>query len=147
MTDTFSRVKRRVIMQSVRRERTRPEDNLATLFRRLGLRFRRNVASLPGKPDFVFQKGALVVFMHGCFWHGHLRCHKGRSRPKTNAVYWLDKVVRNRARDRRVASQLRQRGYSVFTIWECDVKRGILPAKLRMRLAQLPIYEASSAHS
>lgn len=134
MTDTFTKEKRRTIMQAVRRQRTRPEEVLAGLLRSEGLRFRRNVATLPGKPDIYFSNARLAIFVHGCFWHGHTRCHKGRSRPKTNTTYWKRKVQRNQRRDHRAARQLRALGISVYTIWECELSAAGLPKRLLTRL-------------
>ncbi len=114
MTDTFTKEKHRTIMQAVRRQRTRPEELVAARLRMEGLRFRRNVAKLPGKPDIYFPEARVAVFVHGCFWHGHARCSKGRIRPKTNTAYWKSKVKRNRRRDCRAARQLRALGISVF---------------------------------
>lgn len=134
MTDTFTKEKRRTIMQAVRRQRTRPEEVVAARLRTEGLRFRRNVARLPGKPDFYFSEARVAVFVHGCFWHGHEGCPKGRKRPKTNTTYWKSKVQRNRRRDRRAARQLRALGISVFTVWECQVSAVGLPKRLLTRL-------------
>jgi len=134
MADTFTTAKRRAIMQSVRRERTAPEENIALLLDKDGFAYRRNVEELPGKPDFVLDGANVVVFVHGCFWHGHERCHKGRSRPKSNRRYWQDKLARNRRRDRRVARQLYRLGFSVFVIWECELRASQLPLRLATRL-------------
>lgn len=134
MTDTFTKEKRRVIMQAVRRQRTRPEEVLAGLLRVEGLRFRRNVATLPGKPDVYFPEARLAIFVHGCFWHGHGRCSKGRMRPKTNTAFWKKKVQRNQRRDHRVARQLRALGMSVYTVWECELSATSLPKRLLVRL-------------
>jgi DNA mismatch endonuclease (patch repair protein) len=134
MTDTFTKEKRRAIMQAVRRRRTRPEETLARLLRTQGLRFRRNVAKLPGKPDFYFLRAKVAVFVHGCFWHGHARCRKGRVRPKTNTAYWRTKVQRNQRRDHRARRQLRALGISVYTVWECELRTAGLPKRLLTRL-------------
>ena len=134
MVDTFSTKKRRAIMQSVRRELTAPEETLAQLLDKLGCDYTRNVKELPGKPDIVLGHARLVVFVHGCFWHGHSRCRKGRSLPKTNHRYWRDKIDRNKRRDQRVGRQLRHLGYSVFTIWACELRTKRLPARMVTRL-------------
>ena len=134
MADVFSRAKRREIMQKVRRERTEPEERLAKELKGYRLRCRRNPAGLPGKPDFYFPRIRLVVFVHGCFWHGHTACNKGRTRPKTRTKYWEERIAKNRRRDRRVARQLRERGLSVYTVWECELRRGGLPLRLKRRL-------------
>ena len=131
--DRFTKAKRREIMQAVRRKKTRPEEALARLLNEAGVEYEQNSDELPGQPDFVFWDAATVVFVNGCFWHGHARCRKGRSRPKTNRRYWQEKIERNQRRDRRVARQLRRMGYSVFTIWECELTTAI-PIRLRVRL-------------
>ena len=134
MVDTFSTKKRREIMQSVRRELTASEETLAQLLDQLGCGYTRNVEELPGKPDIVLSSARLVVFVHGCFWHGHSRCRKGRSRPKTNHRYWRDKIDRNKRRDQRMVRQLRNLGYSVFTMWACELRTKRLPVRLVKRL-------------
>ena len=130
MPDVFSRAKRRRIMQAVRRRNTAPEAEVARLLRALRVRFRRNVKSLPGEPDFLLPDAGLVVFVHGCFWHGHKRCRKGCSRPKTRRRYWQEKIARNQRRDRRVARKLRARGLRVFTVWECQIRQRGIPARI-----------------
>jgi len=94
--DTFSIAKRRQIMQSVRRSGTAPEERLAELLADIGVKFERNSVDLPGKPDFWFPKANLVAFVHGCFWHGHTRCSKGRNTPQSNSSYWREKIARNK---------------------------------------------------
>jgi DNA mismatch endonuclease (patch repair protein) len=121
-------------MQSVRRARTKPEETLALLLEQKGVDYAQNVEALPGKPDFVLDEADLVVFVHGCFWHGHEHCHKGRSRPKSNRRYWQEKIDRNRRRDHRMARQLRRLEYSVFVIWECELRHNRMPARLARRL-------------
>ncbi len=123
-------------MSSIRTRLTEPERNLGVALKEAGIRFRRNVKGIPGTPDFYLPDHATAVFVHGCFWHGHGACLKGRHRPKTNRRFWAAKLVENRRRDRRIARRLRAMGISVYTIWECEVKRTQLPARLRRRLAQ-----------
>lgn len=135
MADVFTKQKRRAIMQAVRRKNTVPEQLLAAGLRRLGFQFRRHAKHLPGEPDIYFPAAKLVVFVNGCFWHGHEGCHKGRTRPKTRRRYWTEKIARNRRRDARVARQLRADGYSVYTVWECEIRRIGVPQRLRTKLA------------
>ena len=132
--DTFSKGKRRQIMQAVRRSRTRPELRLAELLSQLGVEFEQNVASLSGRPDFYFPTMNLVAFVHGCFWHGHTRCAKGCNLPKTNRAYWAEKIARNKRRDNRIVRQLRQCGFRVFTVWECELVGQRQPRRLLARL-------------
>ncbi len=134
MTDTFTKEKRRAIMQAVRRQRTRPEEALAGLLRVEGFRFRRNVANLPGKPDIYLPDARLAIFVHGCFWHGHARCAKGRKRPQTNTTFWEAKIQRNQQRDRRAARQMRALGISVYTVGVCELSAAGLPKRLLARL-------------
>lgn len=121
-------------MRAVRHSKTAPELSVARALRRVGLRFRQNMPSLPGKPDFVFCGERLVLFVHGCFWHGHRCCNKGLRRPSTNRAYWQAKLERNRRRDERVARRLRSLGFSVYTIWECRIHSRCLPNRLIKRL-------------
>ncbi len=134
MSDVFTAEKRRSIMQAVRRRGTKPEQELAAALNDLGFDFRQNVEDLPGEPDILFVDPKLAVFVHGCFWHGHEACRKGRSRPKTRPAYWEAKIKRNRRRDRRVARRLRAAGYGVYTVWACELRRHGIPARLLSRL-------------
>ena len=92
--DVFSAKKRSLIMSHITGKDTAPEIIVRRYLHGRGLRFRVNIASLPGKPDIVIPKYRAVVFVHGCFWHGHGRCRKGRNKPKTNAAFWRKKNYR-----------------------------------------------------
>lgn len=85
-----------------------------------GLRYRLGGAKLPGRPDIVLPKYRTVVFVHGCFWHGH-ECSLYRL-PKTRPEFWGDKIGRNRARDQRVTAELQATGWRVLTVWECSLR-------------------------
>lgn len=85
----------------------------------LGLRFRLHRKNLPGRPDLVFPKHRLVLFVHGCFWHRHQGCKRATT-PKTRADFWNSKFKENEARDKRVAAALREAGWRVAVIWECE---------------------------
>ena len=134
MTDTFSKADRRRIMQSVRREGTKPEINFKIALDELQITYVQTPSNLPGKPDFVFPQNNLAVFIHGCFWHGHQHCLKGISRPKSNRQYWIEKIERNQLRDRRVADRLRRLGYKVYIIWECDLRIPEIPKRVGNQL-------------
>lgn len=95
------------------------ELKLADAMRAVGLHGWRRHLDLPGKPDFTFRAQKICIFVHGCFWHGCPRCYR---QPQTNSAFWIDKVSRNRARDRRVARALRANGYRVLTVWECELR-------------------------
>lgn len=85
-----------------------------------GFRFRKNVNSLPGKPDIVLPKYRAVIFVHGCFWHRHANC-KDATTPKTRTDFWQEKFDRNVLNDNRHKQELSQLGWRVFTVWECEV--------------------------
>jgi len=85
-----------------------------------GLRYRLGGAKLPGRPDIVLPKYRAVVFVHGCFWHGH-DCPLYRL-PKTRPEFWADKIGKNRTRDQRVTSELEAMGWRVLTVWECSLR-------------------------
>ena len=135
MTDIFTKAKRRSIMQSVRRTNTAPELLAEAELKSLRVCFERNAPALPGKPDFYFPQANLVVFVHGCFWHGHRGCRKGQSRPRTNRQYWAEKIARNRRRDERVSRRLRAMGLSVYVLWECEIRRDGVSRRVLTRLA------------
>lgn len=121
MPDVFAPEKRRKIMQSVKTKNTAPEIRLRSLLHRNGFRFRVNRKDLPGKPDIVLPKYKTVIFVHGCFWHGH-DCRRGR-RPETNADFWEQKINKNMIRDENDVSLLEKLGWRVLIVWECEIKK------------------------
>lgn len=108
-------------MRRIRRRDTKPELLLRRLLHKLGYRYRVDVRELPGRPDMVFTKRKLAVFVHGCFWHQHPDCLQA-SLPKTNQAYWIPKLRANVIRDARHVSELRQRGFQIVTLWECEIE-------------------------
>ncbi len=133
MADIYSKHERSAIMASVKSRRTGPEEKVAKMLREGKIRYRRNVKSLPGSPDFVVKSAKTVIFVHGCFWHGHTNCKLAR-RPKTNKKFWEQKAVDNRRRDRRKERLLRKQGWHVMTIWQCRLKK---PEQVEKRLLRL----------
>ena len=121
MADIYDKAKRSEIMSCVKHARTAPEEKVAGLLRKLKVKYRRNAKSLPGQPDFVIKSAETVIFVHGCFWHGHPNCKLAR-RPKTNKAFWEQKAVDNRKRDRRKERLLRELGWHVITIWQCKLR-------------------------
>ncbi|MEM8865527.1 MAG: very short patch repair endonuclease [Planctomycetota bacterium] len=117
------------IMAAVKSRDTKPELLVASLLRSAGIHYRRDIKRLPGRPDFLLIDADIALFVHGCWWHGHT-CPRAQRVPKTNRDYWLAKIARNCRRDRRVARELRSLGYSVWTVWECQLKSGQLPTRL-----------------
>lgn len=122
MADIYTKAKRSEIMSCVKHARTAPEEKVAGLLRKLKVKYRRNVKSLPGQPDFVIKSKSTVIFVHGCFWHAHPNCRLAR-RPKTNKRFWFKKAIDNRRRDLRKNRLLRKDGWHIITIWQCKLGR------------------------
>ena len=119
--DVFSREKRSEVMSRVRSKDTGPELIVRRSLHRSGLRFRLHRRDLPGQPDIVLPSRKVVVFVHGCFWHGH-SCRRGARVPKTNTDYWLKKIRRNEVRDEENNYALIALGWGVLVLWECEIK-------------------------
>jgi DNA mismatch endonuclease, patch repair protein len=132
MTDVLTRKQRSRCMAAIRSRDTKPEIVLRQLLRSAGYRYRVNDPSLPGKPDIVFPRDKKVIFIHGCFWHRH-NCKAGRSEPATRRAFWNRKLLSNKARDRRRISELRDLGWGVLTVWECQLK-GARPIRTLERI-------------
>jgi DNA mismatch endonuclease, patch repair protein len=111
-------------MRRIRSQDTKPELLLRSALHRLGLRYRVHARNLPGKPDIVFPRVKVAVFVHGCFWHQHPGCIEA-SRPRTNVSYWLPKLARNIERDTEHVGALRRAGFRVLTLWECEIEHDI----------------------
>jgi DNA mismatch endonuclease (patch repair protein) len=107
-------------MRAVKSRNTAPELTVRSLAHRMGYRFRLHRDNLAGKPDLVFPRLNKVIFVHGCFWHGH-DCVRGARVPKDNREYWLGKISGNRARDQKNLKQLTKLGWKSLVIWECDL--------------------------
>lgn len=120
MVDTRSPEQRRRIMQAVGTKNTRPEWVVRRWLYGRGYRYRLHPKTLPGRPDIVLPGRGLAIFVHGCFWHGH-KCDKGRA-PKSKLDYWGPKLLANRERDARKATELEDLGWRVLTVWECETK-------------------------
>jgi DNA mismatch endonuclease (patch repair protein) len=114
-----------ICMSHNRAKNTGPELQLRHVLWRLGFRYHVNVKRLPGSPDIVLPKYRTVIFVHGCFWHGHKDC-KNASTPKTNTAFWTAKIQRNQQRDQEVWRQLEAKGWSVIIVWECQLKKAVL---------------------
>ena len=120
MADRLSKEERSELMSHIRSVNTKPEVALRRALWRRGFRYRVNVKNLPGSPDIVLPKHRTVVFVHGCFWHGHNGC-KEYTVPKTNTEFWVNKVARNQERDQEVWRKLEAKGWSVVIVWECEL--------------------------
>ena len=112
-------------MSHNRAKNTGPELDLRHTLWHKGFRYLVNDKRLPGRPDIVFPKYRTVIFVHGCFWHGHKGC-KNYTVPKTNTEFWVAKVARNQERDQEVWRQLEAKGWFVIIVWECELKKKVL---------------------
>ncbi|MCL2742231.1 MAG: DNA mismatch endonuclease Vsr [Planctomycetaceae bacterium] len=121
MADHLTKEKRSWNMSRIRSKETAPEIAFRKLIYRAGFRYRLYDKTLPGKPDLVMKKHKIIVFIHGCFWHGHENCRRG-NKPKTHKKYWNAKIKGNVARDRKNITTLENSGWRVFAVWECELK-------------------------
>jgi len=122
MSDTLSPEQRHRNMAAIHSTSTRPEVNMRHELWRRGFRYKKNDKRLPGSPDIVLPKYQTVVFVHGCFWHGHKGC-KNYTIPKTNTDFWVQKIERNQQRDQEVWRQLEAKDWSVIIVWECELEK------------------------
>ncbi|MGZ8137376.1 MAG: very short patch repair endonuclease [Methylococcaceae bacterium] len=109
------------IMKAVKSRNTQPEMMVRRMIHAMGKRYRLHREDLPGKPDLTFPRLRKIIFVHGCFWHGH-DCKRGAREPKTNVDYWRNKIARNRFRDEDNRKKLNDLGWEVLAIWECELK-------------------------
>ena len=121
--DRLSKEQRSRNMAAVRGKDTKPELRVRSAVHRQGFRYSLHRRDLPGKPDLVLPKYNTVIFVHGCFWHGH-DCAKGKP-PATNKEFWEEKLSGNIERDQRNREALSKSGWNVFVIWECEIGEGI----------------------
>lgn len=121
--DNRSKEARSKNMSYIPSKNTKPEETVRKYLFSKGFRYRKNVAQLPGKPDIVLPKYRAAVFVNGCFWHGHQGC-KWFVKPKTNTEFWDAKFQYNIERDQRNYKKLKNMGWRVFIIWECEIRHG-----------------------
>jgi DNA mismatch endonuclease (patch repair protein) len=120
MVDRITPAQRSDNMRAIRSKDTGPERMVRSLAHQAGFRFRLHRSDLPGKPDLVFPKHKAVIFVHGCYWHGH-GCRRGGQGAKSNVDYWAPKIERTKARDELNRGQLEKSGWRVLTVWECEL--------------------------
>lgn len=109
---------------------TAPEILVRKIVHSLGFRFRLHRTDLPGKPDVVLPRHRKIIFIHGCFWHGHPRCRRA-ALPRTNAKFWKSKIGKNVRRDKRVRAELADLGWEILVLWQCELRDA---EKLKRRL-------------
>jgi DNA mismatch endonuclease (patch repair protein) len=119
--DVFSKSKRSDIMSIVSGKDTKPEILVRKYLFSKGFRYRKNVKNLQGKPDIVLPKYKTIIFIHGCFWHGHENCEASKL-PASNVDYWTKKITSNISRDSQSIQSLNEAGWNVIIVWECDLK-------------------------
>lgn len=120
--DIWTEKKRSAVMAKIKSKDTKPEMLVRRYLYSRGYRYRKNVSYLPGSPDIVLRKYGIVIFIHGCFWHGH--AIDGHI-PHTNSEFWKRKIERNQIRDKNNSEALKALGWKVITIWECQLKKKI----------------------
>jgi DNA mismatch endonuclease, patch repair protein len=130
VTDIVTPEKRSQMMSGIRGKNTRPELVIRKALHRAGFRYRLHDKKLPGKPDLVFPKYRAVIFVHGCFWHGH-DCHLFKWH-KTRPAFWNKKITGNKANDDMVMTALNGQGWRTLIIWECAIK-----GKMRLTFSDL----------
>ncbi|MBO9703673.1 MAG: DNA mismatch endonuclease Vsr [Sporocytophaga sp.] len=121
MSDQINISTRSFNMSQIKGKNTKPEILVRKFLFSKGLRYRLNSRNLPGKPDIVLAKYNTVIFVNGCFWHGHAGC-KYFTIPKTRTEWWREKINKNMERDKKVIKELNERGWIVNTIWQCELK-------------------------
>ena len=120
MADRFSEEQRSYVMSRIKSKDTKPEMILRKSLHHLGFRYRLHSSDLPGKPDMIFPKFRICIFVHGCFWHRHEGCPRS-TMPKTNTLFWQEKFHRNKNRDIENVIRLFDLGWRVEIVWECEL--------------------------
>ncbi len=125
MTDVHNKATRSYNMSRIKGKDTKPEMLVRRFLFAQGFRYRLHVKTLPGKPDIVLPKYKTVIFIHGCFFHGHENCRYFKV-PATRTEWWLDKIGGNKKRDKENEKKLAELGWKVITVWECELKKDFL---------------------
>ena len=134
--DRLSVAARSALMAKVKGRGTKPEEKVRKALFHEGFRYRKNVSRLPGKPDIVLSKYRAIIFVHGCFWHQHENCPEA-ALPQSRQEYWIPKLQNNAARDRRDAERLKQDGWRVFTVWECELRPRLFQDTIKALIDEL----------
>jgi DNA mismatch endonuclease (patch repair protein) len=124
LADIFTKEKRSEIMSKIGPKNTKPELLVRRELHRFGYRYRLHKKELPGKPDIVFPKLKKVIFIHGCFWHGHKHCKRSKL-PDTNKEFWLNKISKNKKNDKLVKLRLTKMEWSYLVIWQCQIEKNL----------------------
>lgn len=124
MTDILTKEERSKRMSLVRSKNTKPEIQVRKLVYGLGYRYRLHSNDLPGHPDLVFKGRKKIIFIHGCFWHRHKNCKLARL-PKSRLEFWKVKLEENHKRDVRIRKNLKEMGWKILVLWECELQKGL----------------------
>jgi DNA mismatch endonuclease (patch repair protein) len=137
MPDKYTKEARSRMMSGIKNKNTKPEIMIRKELFANGFRYRLHNGKLPGKPDLVFRKYNVVVFIHGCFWHGH-NC-RYFVWPKSNTEFWKEKINGNKKNDKKVIEKLKEQGYRICIFWECVTRNQVLfPKAMKKLLKWLP---------
>src|SRR5277367_5745619 len=142
MADVHNKETRSYNMSQIKSRNTKPELLVRKFLHAHGFRYKLHDKTLPGKPDIVLPKYKTVIFIHGCFWHGHEGC-KYYVVPKTRTEWWLNKITGNINNDVKAEEQLTANGWKVLKIWGCELKKSTIEAALSSLLMQLESYPLS----
>ncbi len=135
MADNHSKEVRSRNMSHIRSTNSKPEETVRKYLFSDGFRYRKNVKTLPGKPDIVLSKYKTVIFVNGCFWHKH-DCPRFVW-PSSNTDYWIPKIQRNVERDQRNMDSLKETGWNVIIVWECELKKAVAEERLSRLCAEI----------
>ena len=135
MADNHSKEVRSRNMSHIRSTNSKPEETVRKYLFSHGFRYRKNVKTLPGKPDIVLSKYKTVIFVNGCFWHKH-DCPRFVW-PSSNTDYWIPKIQRNVERDQRNMDSLKETGWNVIIVWECELKKAVAEERLSRLCAEI----------
>lgn len=136
--DNRTKEQRSKNMSHIPSKNTKPEVVVGKYLFKQGSRYRKNVRTLPGKPDFVLRKYNTVIFVNGCFWHGHNGC-KYFVMSKSNTEFWKDKIIYNQSRDKVNIQKLKELGWNVITVWECEIRHGDANQRLQQLVKEILI--------
>lgn len=129
--DVHSKETRSYNMSKIRSTNTKPEETVRKYLFSKGFRYRKNDKRYPGKPDIVLPKYKTIIYVNGCFWHGHKDCRYFVT-PKTNTDFWMNKINKNIERDKKQIKQLQELGWRVIVVWECQLKKDTVTEQLRI---------------
>lgn len=136
MADVKDKAARSRNMAAIKSKNTKPEETVRKYLFSKGFRYRKNDSRLIGKPDIVLPKYKTVIFVNGCFWHGHDGC-RNFVVPKTNTEFWLNKIQGNKSRDILTQNNLEEEGWKVITVWECELRHNHASVRLEKLCAEI----------